>query len=61
MRIFLAGGIGKPFAIKQHEPKEDVYLLESFFYIKDAAWLHQIIGRFKDFLLDSGAFTFMSD
>jgi hypothetical protein len=61
MRVFLAGGIGKPFVVKQHEPKCEIYLLESFFYIKEAEWLHKLIPTFRDFLLDSGAFTFMSN
>ena len=35
-----------------------VYLLESFYYIKP--WQVKLIPMFKGFMLDSGAFTFMS-
>ena len=38
---------------------EDSILLESFYYIKD--WQLPIIKKCKFFLLDSGAFTFMSN
>jgi hypothetical protein len=34
-----------------------LYVLESFFYIQD--WMLPYIGKYWDFLLDSGAFTFM--
>ena len=35
-----------------------IYVLESFFYADD--WIEKHIPLFKDFLLDSGAFTFFS-
>lgn len=57
MKLFLAGT-----AIFQEltESKEIPYLLESFYYFKD--WqLEYIRTKTKDFLLDSGAFTFMSN
>ena len=34
-------------------------ILESFFYIKDNQWISQIIPFLDDFLLDSGAYSFM--
>lgn len=38
------------------------YVLESFYYIKNAEkWYNGIKPFYKDFLLDSGAFTFMSN
>lgn len=57
MKIFLAGTFGK----KKHAEilKESPYLLESFYYVKD--WQVDIIKTRKDFLLDSGAFTFLSN
>lgn len=59
MKIFLAGVTGflenylREFNLK----KNPIYVLESFFYMDDRAarW----IPYYKDFLLDSGAFTFM--
>ena len=54
VKIFLAGTFGE----KKHfeEVKRCLYLLESFYYIKD--WQIELIKGTKDFLLDSGAFTF---
>lgn len=60
MNVFLAGtapwrneGLyDKP--IKQHKP----YILESFYYVD--ADTERLLPYFGDFLLDSGAFTFMS-
>lgn len=38
------------------------YILESFYYIKkDNEWIMKMRPFFKDFLLDSGAFTFMNN
>ncbi len=39
--------------------KEKIYVLESFYYIKD--WMIPYIKNHWHFLLDSGAFTFMSN
>ncbi len=56
MRLFLAATSSKPFL------KDDVsqcrYVLESFYYFKE--WQIPLIKNSKDFLLDSGAFTFMN-
>lgn len=38
---------------------QDIYVLESFYSIAD--WQKSLLNRFKGFLLDSGAFTFMSN
>lgn len=62
MKIYLAGGnIGYKWAgdydleIIKHKP----YILESYFYIKDNyEWLMKMKPFFKDFMLDSGAFSF---
>lgn len=58
MKIFLAGL--SPFLDKQLTPDlvTGVYALESFFYIKEAT--QKYIPLYKDFLLDSGAYTFFS-
>lgn len=37
------------------------YVLESFYYCRKNPWLKQILPLLGDFLLDSGAFTFMQD
>lgn len=54
MKIFLAGIHDKPYICVD----KALYILESFYYIKD--WQLKLIHRWKGFLLDSGAFTFMS-
>lgn len=61
MNIYLAGQV-KSFqgkqehtnAVKDHRP----YILESFYYADETT--EKLIPYFGDFLLDSGAFTFMS-
>lgn len=57
MKIFLAGTFGE----KKHKEqvKECLFLLESFYYLQD--WQVPLIKSTKDFLLDSGAFTFMQN
>jgi hypothetical protein len=66
MNLYLAGnypdfGKGKGNFAPVKEKCSDLYILESFFYIQKAPWLDQLLPKFKGFLLDSGAFTFMSD
>ena len=61
MKLFLAtpstlGGQGD--FLKNMALNNDLYILESFFYINNFVTKH--IPLFKDFLLDSGAFTFMN-
>lgn len=59
MRLFLAGvwpwrnGGGYDESVKKYRP----YILESFFYAD--ADTERLLPFFGDFLLDSGAFTFM--
>lgn len=38
----------------------DVYVLESYHYIFNQDWMFPLFKQFKSFLLDSGAFTFMT-
>lgn len=54
MKIFLAGTFGER---KHPEVLQSPYILESFFYY--APWQEKLLHTTKDFLLDSGAFTFM--
>lgn len=61
MKIYLAGvapwrdGGGYDPIIKKHHP----YILESFYYTDDDT--ERLLPLFGDFLLDSGAFTFMQN
>lgn len=57
MNLYLAG---------EHDTKngrnalsEDVMVLESYYYAKDNRFITALIPKFRKFLLDSGAFTFM--
>lgn len=60
MNVYLAGTNG----MKQHflngdiDPKK-VMVLESFFSMQE--WQKPLLSQFRSFLLDSGAFTFMSN
>ena len=54
MKIYLAGTASHELLTKKYKPK---YILESYYYIKD--WQIDIIN--EDFMLDSGAFSFMAD
>lgn len=59
MKIFLAGNDGyrkDRFKIKTH----DLNILESFYYVKSQEWMFPLFKQFNNFLLDSGAFTFMN-
>lgn len=55
MKIFLAGTFGEKKDIDI--VKQSDYILESFFYFKD--WQTDLLATTKDFLLDSGAYTFI--
>lgn len=61
MKIYLAGGhiSGKYQQIKDYEKIEEYhpYILESFYYCDEDT--ERLLPYFGDFLLDSGAFTFM--
>ena len=56
MKVFLAGCYSRPYCFEVSKDKKP-FILESFFYINEDVikYLH----HFGDFLLDSGAFTFM--
>ena len=59
LNIFLAGNDGyrkDRFKIRTH----NLNILESFYYLKSQEWMFPLIKEFKNFLLDSGAFTFMN-
>jgi hypothetical protein len=59
MKIFLAGSWPwKDTGLYDDVLKQKIYVLESFYSMDK--WVIQHIPLFKDFLLDSGAFTFMN-
>lgn len=59
MKLFLAGNDGYR---KQRFDLflKDLYILESYHYIIKQEWMFSLFKEFKGFLLDSGAFTFMT-
>jgi len=60
MNIYLAGFHGEKNRTNQNDIlKQKIYVLESFAYIKD--WQLPLIKNEWNFLLDSGAFTFMDN
>lgn len=60
MKIYLSGIAGvKRWLLDGTIQPEDFYALESFYSFHD--WQKPMIKRFKGFLLDSGAFTFMGN
>jgi len=54
MDIYLAGTFSRPYVARQ----EKIFILESFCYVQD--WMKPYIKNHWDFLLDSGAFTYMN-
>ena len=57
--LYLAGGQGERRRVEAETiEKLDVAILESFYYVDD--WIIQLIPKLSKFLLDSGAFTFMT-
>lgn len=58
-KVYLSGTAGRPYVMTGGEPlARRVNLLESFMYV--APWQTAILGEFKSFMLDSGAFTFIN-
>lgn len=55
MKLYLAGTSN---LTKAEEMEECDYFLESILYIKP--WQYELIGKKKGFILDSGAFTYMT-
>lgn len=58
MKLFLADTGLKKWIEEVNWKNNSVYILESFYYADE--WVEKHIPLFKDFLLDSGAFTFFS-
>lgn len=61
MQLYLAGEgcYVKDKGFWESVPKSDLFVLESFVYVTD--WHKQFIPKFKSFMLDSGAFSFMQN
>jgi hypothetical protein len=59
MKLFIAGNDG--FRKERFDLfLKDLYILESYHYIIKQKWMFPLLKEFKGFLLDSGAFTFMT-
>lgn len=58
MNIFLAGNLYDK--ERYRITTGDLNILESYFYLRKKEWMFPLIRQFNNFLLDSGAFTFMS-
>ena len=57
MKIYLSGtGLVKKSFIDNKIKLDELNILESFFNIRE--WQIPLIPKFKNFMLDSGAFTF---
>ncbi|MFT6127708.1 MAG: hypothetical protein ACJA2M_001436 [Polaribacter sp.] len=65
MKIYLAGGnSGYKWAGDYNENIKELkpFILESFYYLKGHdEWITELRPFFKDFILDSGAFTYMNN
>ena len=60
MKVYLSGISGvKPYLLNGDIKANEVFALESFYSVRD--WQKPLIPKFASFLLDSGAFTFMSN
>jgi len=60
MKLHLAGNDG--YRKERLFQENQISILESFFYLEKQEWMFPYIQKgYWDFLLDSGAFTFMSD
>lgn len=57
MNLFLAGTLSRPYVIEQGKGFK---ILESFYYCRKNEVIPRLMPLLGDFLLDSGAFSFMS-
>lgn len=66
MDLYLAGTSGRRWCVdaylaglpKEETEQTDLAILDSFYYVDE--WMEQAIPKLKNFMLDSGAFTFMT-
>lgn len=56
MNLFIAGTMSRPYVT---ESGEGFKILESFYYCRDNEVIPKLLPILGDFLLDSGAFSFM--
>jgi hypothetical protein len=59
MNIFLAGSETRTWILDEINCLEDVFILESYYYLRTFESYTEICKKCGSFLLDSGAFTFM--
>lgn len=57
MNLFLAGTLSRPYVM---ENTQGIKILESFYYCRNNEVIPKLLPYMGDFLLDSGAFSFMS-
>lgn len=60
MKLFLAGEHEVKNGTLAHLHNNAIHILESFYYCRDNKWLPPLFPRFKSFMLDSGAFTYIA-
>lgn len=59
MRIYLAGEAYGKSVFEHYE--HDFNRLASFFYVNHTTWQQENVGKYKNYILDSGAFTFIQN
>jgi hypothetical protein len=65
MKLFLVSGFQNETKLKKQKGFSEIklntlFILESYHYITKQEWMFPLFKEFKGFLLDSGAFTFMT-
>jgi len=60
VKLYLAGEHPVKNGTQAKQFNHAPYILESYYYARNNKWMMELLPRFKGFLLDSGAFTFMS-
>lgn len=58
IKIHLAGNVNRKDRFQLQ--LDEMCILESYYYITKQEWMFPLFNQFKSFMLDSGAFTFMS-
>ena len=71
MDIYLVNPASRPYTIEKNDflvnigredrPVFDISVLESYYYVKDNKVMDRLLPYYKNFLLDSGAFTFLNN
>lgn len=61
MKVYLAGSESRPYIFDRIDEIKDAKILESFYYLQKDERIMALNDKFGDFLLDSGAFTFIQN